>query len=160
MAGDITIKLNKYFKPWFVPTATIINTLAVLYYTLPIGLELYMGVASLFLLTLKFVGGYQFSSLNLIDSNDCALMLMERVNIELIKLNWLVNKFTKECFAYLFLAFGGFHLIDWYLSSSISLWIGLNLLNLYFSFTKLSRKMVKYHLGLYKEYNKYVIHII
>jgi hypothetical protein len=160
MAGDITNKLSKYFKPWFIPTATIINTLAILYYILPIRLEFYLGVASLFLLILKFVGGYQFSPLNLIDSNDCALMLMERVNIELIKLNWLINKFTKECFAYSFLAFGGFYLVDTYLSPSISFWIAVNVLNLYFSFTKSSRNVVKYHLGLYKEYNKYVIHII
>lgn len=38
MASDIKIKLNKYVKPWFIPTATIINTLAILYYTLPIRL--------------------------------------------------------------------------------------------------------------------------
>lgn len=119
-----------------------------------------MGVAALFLLILKFVGGYQHSHLNLIDSNDCAVMLMEKVNIELIKLNWLIDKFTKECFVYSFLAFGGFHLTDCYLSPSLSFWIVINLLNLYFSFTKLSRNVVKYHLGLYKEYNKYVIHII
>ena len=154
------MKLSKYFKSWFIPTAAIINTLAILYYVLPIRIEFYIGVAAFFLLMLKFVGGYQFSPLNLIDSNDCALMLMERVNIELIKLNWLINKFTKECFAYSFLAFGCFYLIDRYLFPSMSIWIAINLLNLYFCFTKSSRNVVKYHLGLYKEYNKYVIHII
>jgi hypothetical protein len=160
MTNDITIKLSKYVKPWFIPTATLINTLAILYYSLPIRIEFYMGVVALLLLALKFMGGYQHSPLYLIGSNDCALMLMEKVNIELIKLNWLINKFTKECFAYSVLAFGIFYAIDNYLSPSISVWIAINLINLYLSFTKVSKNVVKYHLGLYKEYNKYVIHII
>ncbi len=160
MPNDIITKLNKYAKPWFIPTAILINTLAILYYVLPIRIEFYMGVAALLLLVLKFIGGYQYSPLYLIDSNDCAVILMEKVNIELIKFNWLINKFTKECFIYSFLAFGIFFVIDRYLSPSISVWIVINLINLYFAFTKTSKNVVKYHLGLYKEYNKYVIHII
>lgn len=53
-----------------------------------------------------------------------------------------------------------FLLIDHLIHPSLSFWLAFNLINFYLCQTKHSRNLLKYRLGLFKEYNKYVIHII
>lgn len=55
---------------------------------------------------------------------------------------------------------GCFYLIDWSINPSLSFWIAVYLGNTYFSLTKFARNEIKYRLGLFKDYKKYVIHII
>jgi len=152
-------QLSKYFKPFFLPNFLLINSLCLLYYIFPLGIENYLGAVSIILLLFKFIHGYQYSSLKMIESDSCALMLMEKVNIELIKLNWLINKFNKQCLQWAIITCLTFYAIDRWIAPSFSVWVLINLANLYVSFTKFMRNSVKYRLGLYKEYNKYVIKI-
>lgn len=152
-------QLSKYFKPFFLPNLILINSLCLLYYIFPFSIEYYLGTVSIVLLLFKFIHGYQYSSLKMIYQNNCALMLMEKLNIEFIKLNWLINKFNKQCLQWAIVTCLAFYAIDQLIAPSLSVWVLINLGNLYVSFTKYMRNLVKYRLGLYKEYNKYVIKI-
>lgn len=76
MEGDFSIKVSRYLKPSFTSNAIMINSMAVLYYLLPVRIEIYLGIVVVGILLLNVLTGYRVASLDLIDSNDCSTMLM------------------------------------------------------------------------------------
>ncbi len=152
--------MSTYLKRYYLKTSIVVNSLGLLYYALPIQLELYIGLVILLMILLKQTPLGHYLRMDFADDKDVYAFLMSKMKIELIKLNWLINKFTRTCFQYMLLSLALFYLIDQYLSPTLSFWIVLNLITLYFSLTKYSRNTIKYHCGLFKDYSKYVINII
>lgn len=70
----------KYIKPSFLPNAICINSLAILYHSLPVTLEAYLAIAALLLLVVKAIRPSAFSS-SFIDRQDCSKRMMARLNI-------------------------------------------------------------------------------
>lgn len=85
---------QKYIKPGFLANAVCINSLALLYYSIPVTFEVFIAISALLLLALRAVRPSLFAS-SFIDVQDCSKRMMARLNIELVRFNWLINRFTK-----------------------------------------------------------------
>lgn len=70
----------KYIKPGFFAFALCINSLAVLYYILPVKLEVFIAVAAVMMLVVRAVRPSLFAS-SFIDAQDCSKRMMARLNI-------------------------------------------------------------------------------
>lgn len=70
----------KYIKPGFFTKALCINSLALLYYLLPVTSEVFIAVSAVMMLVARAVRPSLFAS-SFIDAQDCSKRMMARLNI-------------------------------------------------------------------------------
>ena len=73
---------------------------------------------------------------------------------------WLVNRINLPCFFFILSLAVLLYVTEKWISVAASWWLFCNLCILYLGATKTSKGLMKYQLRLYREYKKYVIHVI
>jgi hypothetical protein len=152
--------LSRYFKKDYLPLLILFNASFFVYCLLPLTLMQFGPLMLIAIVVLKWLKMPILYEIMLVDPKDCSDILLARFNKEMGNFCWFVNKFNFRCFLVLLSLYCSFSLIENYLSSSVSWWLLCNLLIFYAGMTRTSKSHLKFKLGFYREYTKYVIHII
>lgn len=140
--------------------AGVFNSLAIAKCTLGLDLLQTLLLGATLLLLFKMAAPSTVAAWLPLPSQNGAQLLLGKFNQELAGFCWLVNKFTPECYRYLLASLLLSYLWERLAGVGMVWWAWGNVVIVYEAMTRYARSLVKYRLGLYKDYNRYVIHVI
>lgn len=148
--GAGKLRLNRYYKERYLSWLVLYNIMHLVSHLTKLSLPQLLPLVVIIITLLKMVKVPWVYSFLMIGSNDCASLLLRRIDIELSNCIWLINKLNLQTMCFTFILAVGLWSVEKYSSVSLAWWIMGNMLILYLGATRFSKSWIKYQLRLYR----------